>query len=494
MPEPDQVTRIQSLNPATRELLGEVAVTTPEALKTAIARAKSSQLEWGATSLKTRAEILVSLRKAMAREGKSLARLIANETGKTEWEGWIEVLQTMEHFRTVTASGPNVLKTERRSAGILKTKRAFVNYLPHGVAGIISPWNYPLILTVGPIVEALMAGNGVVVKPSEWTPLVGKAIEKLFAESRLPTGLTNFIYGFSEVGSGIVDSPDIDLICFTGSVPVGRKIAERCGQLLKPVILELGGNDPLIVLEDAYLERAANAAVWGGFTNAGQTCISVERVIVVESVADEFIQLLKKKTARLRVGTHKKKNDVGAIINERQRDLILKQIQDAGDQPLIGGKNLEADLGGWFIEPCVLEVDAMDATVVNTETFGPVITVIRVKDEEEALAKANGTEYGLNASVFTRDLARGRRLARRIRSGSVCINDVLSNYLCTHLPFGGMGISGIGRVHGPEGLKSFSQIQAVCEDRFSMKKELWWYPVSRKTQALFRFFIRRFYG
>ncbi|MFQ6613658.1 MAG: aldehyde dehydrogenase family protein, partial [Fidelibacterota bacterium] len=297
MSESNATPAIQSFNPATKQLLGEVPVTSAEKLDTGIARARAAQAEWGATSLKTRAEILASVRKAIARQGKSLARLIAAETGKTEWEGWIEVLQTVEHFRAVTAIGPTVLKRERRSAGILKTKRAFVNYLSFGVAGIISPWNYPLILTVGPIAEALMAGNVVVVKPSEWTPLVGQALENLFAESRLPSGLVEFVYGYSSVGSQIVDSPDVDLICFTGSVSVGRKIARRCGELLKPVILELGGNDPLIVLEDANLERAAAAAVWGGFTNAGQTCISVERVIVVESVAEKFIELLKEKTA-----------------------------------------------------------------------------------------------------------------------------------------------------------------------------------------------------
>ncbi len=494
MTPPRSESIIQSFNPATKQLLGEVPATTADELQSAIARAKSAQPEWGATSLKTRAEILTSIRKAIAKQGKPVAQLIADETGKTEWEGWIEVLQTMEHFRTITLLGPKVLKRERRSAGVLKTKRAYVNYLPHGVAGIISPWNYPLILTVGPILEALMAGNGVVVKPSELTPLVGKRIEEFFNDSSLPTGLVNFVYGFSDVGSGIVDSPDTDIICFTGSVAVGRKIAERCGQLLKPVILELGGNDPLIVLEDAHLERAAGAAVWGGFTNAGQTCISIERVLVVESVADEFIRLVKEKTAQLRVGSHKKKNDVGAIISDRQLHLILEQVQKSDGNVLTGGQDQEKDLGGYFIAPCVLEVDDLSSPIVQDETFGPVITITRVKDEAEAIAIANGTDYGLSAAVFTRDLSRGRKVARQLHSGSVCINDALTNYLCTYLPFGGMGISGIGRVHGPEGLKSFSQVQAICEDRFGLKRELWWYPVSRQVQTLFRFFIRHFYG
>ncbi|RMF09521.1 MAG: aldehyde dehydrogenase family protein [Candidatus Neomarinimicrobiota bacterium] len=485
---------LQSINPATRELLGEVSLTPVSEVATQAARAKSAQEMWGEMSLKTRARILTDIRKQLVKKGNAIARLIADETGKTEWEGWIEILQTAEHFRTVCRTGPQVLRRERRSPGLLRYKRASVQYLPWGVAGIISPWNYPLTLTAGPLCEALMAGNGVIIKPSELTPLVGREIETLFLESGLPEGLVQFVYGFGDVGAALVESPDTDILCFTGSVAVGRAIAERCGQLLKPVILELGGNDPFIVLEDAPLNRAARAAAWGGFTNAGQTCISVERVIVVESVVDEFLAHLQAETEKLRVGPDKKKADMGAIINERQKQSILKQIREADARITCGGDDLEGELNGWFIRPCVVEVDSPDQTLTQKETFGPVITVQRVADEEEAIRVANATEYGLNASIFTGNRERALRLSRALRTGNVCINDVLSNYFCTHLPFGGVGISGIGRVHGPEGLKSFSRIQAVCEDRLGLKKELWWYPVSRTVQSLFKFTFRAFYG
>ncbi len=493
---------IVSINPATGKPLGEVPVTSIDDLNQIAATAKEAQYSWAATPLKQRARILTTIRKAIVAHQDELSALIADETGKTKWEGFIEILTVAEHLRFVAGHGPSALRSHRRSSGILLNKRSRVNYLPHGVAGIISPWNYPLILTMAPIVEALMAGNSVVVKPSEMTPLTGKFLAEIIGESSLPDGLVNMIFGFGELGAALVDHPQVNAICFTGSVSVGRKIGARCGELLKPVILELGGKDPMLVMEDANLKRAAKAAVWGGFTNAGQTCISVERVYVHEKVADEFVGHLKKLTESLRTGADKENFDMGAIINDRQKGLIQNQIDEAnrksGVELASGQAIAEDDRAGCFLVPRVVEFPYTESgdtsDLMSKETFGPVLTVMRVPDEQSAIRLANGIGYGLSASVFTRNKKRGRRIASQLRSGSVAINDALSNYLCADLPFGGIGLSGIGRVHGKEGLWAFSQVQGVMEDRFGLPREPWWYPVPGWIQRLFRWFTRRWYG
>jgi succinate-semialdehyde dehydrogenase/glutarate-semialdehyde dehydrogenase len=362
--------------------------------------------------------------------------------------------------------------------------------------GVVSPWNYPLILTAAPVVEALMAGNAVILKPSEFTPLTGQCMVELFHDGGIPEDILQVVQGFGDLGAAIVDSPKTDMICFTGSVEIGRKIAVACAEKLKPVVLELGGKDPMIILEDANLERAANAAVWGGFSNCGQTCISAERIYVVENIADQFIERVKQKTELLSAGPDKITNDIGALVNARQQEKVLAHIKEAvasGAGVISGGDDLSS-MGGYFIKPTVLEVFNDNSDIMSKETFGPEISIMRVKDENEAIEKANNTGYGLSASVFTKKKKRGQRIARQIRAGSVCVNDIMTNYISADLPFGGVGISGIGRVHGPEGLKSFSQTQAVLVDRFGFKKEPWWYPISTGTKKLFHTVTRWFYG
>lgn len=493
---------IISTNPATGTVLGQVPVTVPEDLDGIISRAHSAQTYWGKLSPKQRGKSLTDIRRAIIAHMEPLSKLIADETGKTEWEGFIEIFTVVEHLRTLVHHGPAALRRQKRSSGILKHKRGWVRFLPHGTVGVISPWNYPLILTAAPIFEALMAGNAVVAKPSEITPLTGQKLFEIIAETAVPEDLVQMVYGYGDLGAALVEHKKIDIICFTGSVPVGRKIAARCGQLLKPAILELGGKDPMLVLEDANIRRAAQAAVWGSFTNAGQTCISVERVYVLDAVADEFIDYAKRITVSLRTGSDKESVDVGAIVHNKQKELIQRQINrgltSGGIEIAAGHPLADADSEGNFLVPRVIEFEyrqpAADVELLSTETFGPVLAVVRVPDEETAVRLANDTGYGLSASVFTKNKPRGRRIARQLRAGSVIINDALSNYICADLPFGGIGISGIGRVHGKEGLRSFSQIQSVVEDRFGLPRELWWYPVSRRVQSIFRWFARFWYG
>ncbi len=487
---------IVSINPANKEPIGSVQTTSLEFLETVFDRAKEGAVEWARLRLTARSRKIRHVRKKLVAHMDELSKLIAAESGKTKWDGFIEVFTTVEHMRHVGRHGPQHLRTDVRSPGIFQNKKCYVNYIPHGVVGVISPWNYPLILTAAPVVEALMAGNAVVLKPSELTPLTGKFMTELFHEAGIPENVLQTVYGYSEVGAAIVDSPKTDMICFTGSVEVGRKIGVACAEKLKPVVLELGGKDPMIILEDANLERAAGAAVWGGFSNCGQTCISTERIFVVEKIANEFIELVKAKTEELSTGPNKMEDEIGALITEIQHEKVMAHINQAvasGADVVSGGGNLSA-LGGYFIKPTVLEVKGDQADIMQKETFGPEICIMRVKDEAEAVEKANASGYGLSASVFTKNKKRGQKIARQIRAGSVCINDVMTNYITADLPFGGVGISGIGRVHGPEGLKSFCQTQAILVDRFGLKKEPWWYPMNKKIQSVFRGFTKVFYG
>lgn len=488
--------KIISINPATKENIGAVKRNTIESLEQVFDRAYNAKDEWANLRLTQRARILRFVRKILVAHMDELSELIASETGKTNWEGFLEVFTTVEHMRHVGRHGPEYLRTEIRSPGIFQNKKCYVNYVPHGIVGVISPWNYPLILTAAPIVEALMAGNSVVLKPSELTPLTGQRMTELFHEGGIPENILQVVQGFGDVGAAIIDSSQVNMICFTGSVEIGRKIAISCAEKLKPVILELGGKDPMIVLEDADLERAASAAVWGGFSNCGQTCISAERIYVVENIADQFIALVKQKTEELNTGPNKVTGDIGALVNESQQKKVMTHIKEAlaiGANVVSGGNDLSS-MGGYFIKPTVLEVFNDNSDIMSKETFGPEISIMRVKDECEAIEKANSTLYGLSASVFTKKKKRGQKIARKIRSGSVCVNDIMTNYITADLPFGGMGISGIGRVHGPEGLKSFCQTQAVLVDRFGLKKEPWWYPMSAGTKKLFHTVTRWIYG
>lgn len=487
---------ILSINPATKEPIGSVQTTSLESLDTTFDRAKEGAKEWAGLRLTQRSRKIRLVRKMLVAHMDELSKLIAAEAGKTNWDGFLEVFTTVEHMRHVSRHGPQHLRTEIRSPGILLNKKCYVNYVPHGVVGVISPWNYPLILTAAPVVEALMAGNAVVLKPSELTPLTGKLMTELFHEAGIPENVLQTVYGYGEIGAAIVDSSKTDMICFTGSVEVGRKIGVACAEKLKPVVLELGGKDPMIILEDANLERAAGAAVWGGFSNCGQTCISTERIYVAEKVADEFIELVKAKTEELSTGPDKVEGEIGALVSEIQHEKVMAHINQAvesGADVVSGGEDL-SELGGYFIKPTVLEVKGDQTDIMQKETFGPEICIMRVKDENEAVEKANATGYGLSASVFTKNKKHGQKIARQIRAGSVCINDVMTNYITADLPFGGVGISGIGRVHGPEGLKSFCQTQAILVDRFGLKKEPWWYPMNKKIQSVFRGFTKVFYG
>ncbi len=486
---------ITSYNPVTKKPIKTIDTISTIELNDRLDELVESSADWSSTSLKSRSKQLINVRKVIVKNYDRIIVSLAEETGKTNGEAHNEVFATLEHLKYLSKEGPRYLKSEYRKAGILKSKKGYINYLPHGVVGVITPWNFPFFLSILPIAEALIAGNTVIFKPSELTPLIGQKIHDIFIEGGISTKVFQIAQGEGDVGAAIVRNNKTDMICFVGSVEVGKEIGAVCGEMMKPVLLELGGNDPMIVLEDANLERAANAAIWGGMTNCGQICISVERVYVIETIANKFIGLVKKKIASLKYGQDKENMDMGSLADNRQHTIVLNHIKDAknkGGKISVGGENRD-DLGGYFIEPTIVENVNHNMNIMKKETFGPEIAIMRVKNEEEAIKMANDTTYGLAASVFSKNKKRARKVAKQLKSGSVCINDVMANLLFPSLPFGGVKNSGIGRDYGIEGLRSFTQIQAVCEDRIGLKKELWWYPMSKRTQSLFRKFAKLYY-
>ena len=372
-----------------------------------------------------------------------------------------------------------------------------INYTlrqPLGVAGIISPWNLPLYVFSWKVAPALCCGNTVVAKPSEVTPFSALLLDEIFAAVGLPEGVFTVVTGDGETGAALVDA-GVDKISFTGSVRTGRRVAEACGRNLTPCTLELGGKDPMVVCADADLDRAARGAVFGAFSNSGQVCTSTERVYVVDEVAEAFTAKCVELTSELRQGSSGE-FDVGAIIWPGQIDIIESHVRDAvekGARVLTGGRR-NPNERGYFWEPTVLVDVDHDMAIMRDETFGPVLPIMRVTDENEALRFANETGYGLNANVWTKDKHRGFELARSIESGSVVVNDCMITYGVTESPFGGVKQSGIGRVNGEMGLKGYCNVQSIVIDRMGAKSEPLWYPYSNDKLGRMKKMMRFLWG
>jgi succinate-semialdehyde dehydrogenase/glutarate-semialdehyde dehydrogenase len=389
-----------------------------------------------------------------------------------------------------------ILRPEkRRLHGMMRfMKQLRVNYRPLGVVGVISPWNGPLILSLNPSVQALMAGNAVLVKPSEVTPFSGALLGQLFEGAGLPDGLLTILTGDGETGAALVEA-GVDKISFTGSVTTGRKVGEACARQLIPCTLELGGKDPMLVCEDANLDFAAGGAIAGAFLNAGQYCCGTERVYVAEGIADAFTEKVLARVSELRQGGEGE-FDIGAIFWDRQLEVIERHVDDAvskGAHALAGGRR-NPDLDGLYYEPTVLTEVNHDMLVMRDETFGPVLPIMRVRDMEEAVHHANQTTYGLAASVWTQDKRRGIELAKQIRSGSVCINDMAVTYGVPEAPFGGLRNSGVGQVNGLVGLRGYAHAQPILIDRWGGRQVAGSYPYSFEKDASMQRVIRILYG
>lgn len=487
-PEPSAPrTLISVVNPATLEKVADVPVTDGAGVRAALRRGQAAQETWACLSFKERAKALKRFRDVIIDSKDRVADVIASETGRPRGDVYpSELLQLCDAIGYWARSAAKFLADEKVRPHLLKNKRVYLSYHPIGVVGIIGPWNFPFLLTIGEAIPALMAGNAVIIKPSEVTPCSAMIGAELARAAGLPHGLVQVVPGYGETGACLVDCAD--MICFTGSVETGRKVAERAARRLIPVTLELGGKDPMVVLRDANLERAAAGCVWGGLFNAGQVCMSVERVYVEEPVYDAFVERVTEKVQQLRQGLPEESVEVGAMTFPPQLEKVEQHVAEAvqkGAKVLAGGRR-NPNLRGLFYEPTVLADVTHDMAIMTDETFGPVIPIMKVRDAEDALRLANDSRYGLTASVWTRDGDTARLLARRLQAGSVCINDCMVNFAVMEAPMGGVKDSGLGARHGTQGIRKFCLQQTVVVNRFGTKSEVNWYPTSKRKAALFR--------
>jgi acyl-CoA reductase-like NAD-dependent aldehyde dehydrogenase len=472
-------------NPATGETIGHVPNRSAEEVAELAARARRAQPGWEALGFDGRAAVLKELRRWMVRNRDRLIQTIVDETGKAREDAQVsEIFIVADSLKFWTKRGPKFLADERVRANSIFTlgKKMYVRYRPYGLVGVIGPWNYPLSNSFGDCIPALVAGNSVILKPSEVTPLTSLVIEEGMHAAGAPDDVFLVATGDGATGAAVVDQ--CDMVHFTGSTKTGRKVMQKAAESLTPVSLELGGKDPMIVLRDANLERAANAAVWNGFANGGQICVSIERVYVEEPVYDEFVSKVVEKTRALRQGRPGEPGavDVGAVTFPPQADIIEGHVNDAvakGARVLVGGKRAAGP--GRFFEPTVL-VD-VDHTMqcMTDETFGPTLPIMKVRDAEEALRLANDTRYGLNSSVWTQDIEKGEEIANRVEAGSTCVNDANTNYAAQNLPFGGWKESGIGVRHGAQGIRKYCKGHSVLVTRFGPNREMHMFPYSRRT-------------
>ncbi|HEX7739048.1 MAG TPA: aldehyde dehydrogenase family protein [Marmoricola sp.] len=460
----DQATTptFESLNPANGEVVGTHPIHDDAAVRAAVGRAREAAAWWSALSFDQRAEILGQWKGVITRRIQQLAGLMHDETGKPHSDAALEAGLAIDHLGWAAKHAEKELGRKRRASGMLMANiAATVEYKPLGVIGVIGPWNYPVFTPMGSIAYALAAGNAVVFKPSEYTPGIGQWLAATFSEV-CDKPVLQVVTGYGETGAALCRA-GVDKLAFTGSTATGKRVMAACAETLTPVLIEAGGKDAMIVDEDADLEAAVDATVWGACSNAGQTCAGVERVYVHERVYDEFLDKLvtaaKDVTAVDDPGTK-----VGPITMPSQIDIIRRHIDDAiahGGRAVLGGPEA---VGERFVQPTILVDVPEDSAAVQDETFGPTMTVTKVRDMDEAVRLTNGTRYALGSSVFSKK--NGMAVAERIRSGMTAVNSVLSFAGIPSLPFGGVGDSGFGRIHGPDGLKEFTYAHAISRQKF----------------------------
>ena len=479
---------IDSIDPATNEVVARFQATRLDDLPLIFERARQAQKEWAARPLSERSKALLRLRDAIYSRRDDIAYAISRETGKPRVEAiFAEVLLALDTTNFLARQAPLWLRTERvpHHNLALKAKSGWTEFHPHGVVAIISPWNYPFSISIAQLVPALVAGNAVLLKPSELTPGTGVLIAELIEQAKFPLGLVQILQGGGELAAAVIDAGP-DKVFFTGSVATGRRVADACGRKLIPSVLELGGKDAMIVLSDANVETASSAAVWGGFTNCGQACLSVERIYVEQPIAQRFINLCVEKTRKLRVGPASDPDvEVGPMIRLHQLEKVEEQLRDAvqrGAEILTGG-NRRADLGPNFFEPTVVTRVNHSMQLMREETFGPVIAIQTVVSAEEAVALANDSPFALSASVWTGDSRRGAEIASRIRAGSVMVNDVASCYGVCEAPHGGPGASGWGHTHSRLGLLEMVQVKYIDVDRLPGIAKSWWFGYTAELAA-----------
>lgn len=480
---------LSSYNPATGDLLGSVPIFSAAEVDAVVARARVAAETWSTRSFAARNEELDAFRHAIAAAADSIADILTRENGKPEVEALTEVMMSLGHLKSATARAESAMATRKVGSGLLANFRATVTYQPLGVIGVIGPWNYPLNTPMGSIAYALAAGNAVVWKPSELTPLVALEIEKIAKRVFALPDLLQVVTGAGATGAALAKAA-VDKISFTGSAATGKRVMLAAAERLTPVLLELGGKDPMIVSDDADLEKAAEAAVYGGLTNSGQACISVERIYVVDSVHDKFVAEVVKQVRDLKVGGDD--GDLGAMTSEAQVVIVRDHLEDAiakGAKVLTGGP---AAISGSFIQPTVLTNVTHQMKVMTEETFGPVIPIQKVKSVDEAVRLANDSRYGLGSTVFAGKSARD--IASKLRAGMTSINSVMAFAGIYNLPFGGVGDSGFGRIHGDEGIREFTRVKSTAEQSFSLPMNMMSFRQPKDLPKKLRGMIKQLYG
>jgi acyl-CoA reductase-like NAD-dependent aldehyde dehydrogenase len=492
----ERTDRLAVRDPARGTLIEDLPIADADAVAAAVERARRAQVAWATRPVRERARLVKRARRELVRDRAAILERLERETGKARVDVVGELMGICMETRALVRGAPKWLRPQKVSAFPLFGKRGRVVFKPRGVVGIISPWNAPLNLAMGDTVPALLAGNAVVLKPSELAPLaVSRAVEAM--NRVLPADLVQVVIGAGPTGAALVDH--VDMVCVTGSPETGRRVMERAARRLTPVLLELGGKDPMIVLPDADLDRAARAATWGGCMMSGQVCMSVERVYVDQTVLQPFTDKLVANMRALRVGPNGSDADIdyGAFTSPRQMAIVEEHIADAvakGARVLCGGKRCGPDTGD-FLEPTVLADVTHDMRIMREESFGPVVPVMKVASAEEALALANDSPYGLNASIWTRNLARGIALAERIDSGNVCVNECVVSAGVPALPFGGVKQSGLGTRHGgAEGLRQFCVRQAMLIEPGKSKTDGAWFPYSTRRARLMERLLPLIFG
>ena len=476
-------------NPATGETITHLPDMDAAAVKALVDRARAAQPAWEELGFHERAKYMFRFRKWLVDNRERVARTVMEETGKTREDAFIaDVFTTADALGFWAKKAEEYLKDERvRSTNAFAIgKKIVVRYRPWGVAGVIGPWNYPIANCFGDAVPALMAGCTVVMKPSEVTPLSSLLVQEGLREIGLPEDVCLTATGTGPTGAALVS--EVDVVMFTGSTRTGKLVAQEAAKALTPFSLEMGGKDPMIVLRDADVERAANEAVYWGMANGGQICQSVERVYVEEPIHDEFVEKVVAKVKELKQGVSDGPGsaEIGAITFGPQQEIIERHMRDAvdkGAQIRTGGKAAQKGAGRWW-EPTVLTNVDHTMECMTEETFGPTLPIMKVRDEDEALRLANDSRYGLNSSVYTRDLEKGERIARQLKAGNACVNDTVVNYAAAEAPFGGTGESGMGVRHGPQGIRKYCGVQTILVSRFHMKSEAYMFPYSPTKSKL----------
>lgn len=478
---------IRSFNPATGEFLGEVQAATPEEITQVVDKAKRASVGWANTSFRQRAKLLLKIREVVFKRADEIGDLIVAEVGKPKMEVMLSEVVAITDVLTYYAKNAGRLLRDKNFRlpffrGGAKTK---ITLNPMGVVGIIAPWNHPFYICLSGTIQSLITGNTTVLKPSEKTPLVGHKIMEVLREAGFPEGVFNVVFGDREIGECLVRS-EIDKVLFTGSAAAGRRIMRNSSERLHSITLELGGSDPALVLSDAHVDNAVSGVIWGRFFNAGQSCCAVKRVYVEEGIASEFIDKLVSKAKRIRVGNGMDpKTEMGPLIDRSQLNTLQDQVEDArskGANILCGGEQLK-DLGELFYAPTVLTNVNPSMRVLNEEVFGPALPVATVKNEEEAIFEANNTDFGLAASIWTNDLDRGRRIARRLQAGTVWVNDVM--VIEPRMPWKGIKQSGIGQTSSYFGLLDFINVKTISVNR-EEHRQVYWYPCPASALGYFK--------